>query len=139
MARLRPVADLDYAFVADYVRVEGGKLTAVGASYTHLTVPALPAVHLLGVGGRVRSTEGADPVGLKLTVKPPGREYELAIGAELAPGEQVRPYGDGRIGLLFAFTMMIQLPSEGLYEVLCDLDDQQVRRLAFDVSRAPGK
>jgi hypothetical protein len=129
---------LDYALVADYARVEGGKLTIVGASYTHVRTPTIPGAHLLAVAGRVRSGAQANPVALRITVQSPGNEYTLSMDASLAPDDTTRPY-DGKVGLLFAATITIPLPSEGLYEVFIDLDSQRVRRLAFDVSRFPDR
>lgn len=49
------MADLDYAFLADYAKVERGLLTCVGGSYTHLFVQKLPATHMLYVAGRIRA------------------------------------------------------------------------------------
>lgn len=127
------MADLDYAFLADYAQVIEGKITAVGASYTHVSVDSLPALFSTSVAGRVRTTVGADPIALKIKVIPPNEEYEIEVSGLLTTGEDVRPYGGDKLGVLFAFTTQIPIPAPGLYEVHVIVEDKLARRLAFDV------
>jgi hypothetical protein len=132
------VADLDYAFLADYAKVErSGTLTAVGASFTHLVVPMLPGTHLMSIAGRVRSTIDAGPVSLTATLTPPDTDrFTVAFNMELTAGPEARPYGDGRVGLLFAITTAVPLQSEGLYRVALELEGSIARTLMFDVSKS---
>lgn len=126
--------DLDYAFLADYARVDpSGTLTAVGASYTQLTTDAVPSTHLLSVAGRVRSKAGAPPVGLEIILRAPDAAYTMTLGAELQEGPGTRPYADGRIGLLFAVTAGVPIVAEGLYEVEVRLEGEARRLLVFEV------
>jgi len=127
------MADLDYAFLAEYATVQDGKLTAVGASYTHLIVPQLPISHLLSIAGRVRASVGTDRIPVSIGVVAPDEQYTLQFGTELIPDDTTRPYGD-KIGVLFAATVGITLTTPGLYTVNLSIDGAQARRLAFDVS-----
>lgn len=129
------MAELDYAFIADYAAVIEGKLTAVGASYTHVRALSLPALHSLSVAGRVRSRVGDDPVRLEVKINPPGGD-EFVIAALLDHDGTARPYGDNRIGLLFAANVAIPLLEPGLCVVTIGLDDDPVRRLAFSCELA---
>lgn len=131
------MAELDYAFVADYARVEpGGKLTAVGASWTHVIVPAFPTNHLMAVAGRVRADENDPPCQLAVSLAAPNDSFKLTYNVELHRDLSVRPYA-GRIGHLFAIMTGLPLLSEGLYEILIELDGAHARRLAFEVSLPP--
>lgn len=128
------MAELDYAFLAEYATVQGTKLTAVGASFTHVTVPGFPGVMRLFVAGRFRATvdEADVPISVRLVSPAPGIDIQLE--GTLDPGPNLRPY-NGKLGLLFAVEIPVQLSSEGLYEVYVGTDgtDGNERRLAFAV------
>lgn len=133
-ATLRVMAELDYAFLAEYAAVLDGKLTAVGASYTHLTATSLPIQHVLYVAGRIRLTLGEeDSVALGVKVRAPDDMFTLSLEGELSHDDAARPY-DGKVGMLWAVSVPMPLPKEGLYEVLVEVNGEQARRLAFDVA-----
>jgi hypothetical protein len=46
---VRVMAELDYAFIAEFAKVENEKLTAVGASYLEVRTPAFPVQHSFSV------------------------------------------------------------------------------------------
>jgi len=125
---------LDYAFIADYARVDpSGTLTALGASYTRLETGSIPSSHLLSVAGRVKSKIDAPPVGLEVLVRGPDPMFTITVGAELQRASTSVPYGDGKLGLMFAITTVIPLVTEGLYEIEIRLDGIEARKLAFEV------
>jgi hypothetical protein len=126
------MAELDYAYLADYAQIEGGKISALGASYTHARVESIPLGWMTTVVGRIRALEGEGPVSLTVKIVPPNNEYEINAEGQIEAGPDVRPY-DGKVGLLFALTAQMPLVAEGLYEVLISLNGEQVRRLAFNV------
>lgn len=127
------MAELDYAFLADFAQVEGGRLTAVGASYTHATVPSLNGGWITAVAGRIRTTENAAPAALRIQIGPADGSYLLNFESTLQPDASSRSYKDGRVGLLFAALSTIPLTSEGLYVCTVYLDGELVRELAFEV------
>ncbi|TFC20061.1 hypothetical protein E3O19_01435 [Cryobacterium algoritolerans] len=129
------MAELDYAFLADYAQIEGGKISALGASYTHAIVPSFPTAWITTVAGRIRADESEGPVDLGIKILPPDKSYEIGVSGPIEPGPDVRPY-DGKIGLLFTVTAQVPLTSPGLYEVLIFIGGEQVRRLAFNVELA---
>ena len=128
------MADLDYAFLADYAHIEGGKLSALGASYTHAEIGGLEGQWITSVAGRVRTTVDAPPVELSLRIVAPGSVYEVNYSDVLRVGEAARPYGDGTVGILFAATVILPIVATGLYEVFVSIDGVESRRLAFDMS-----
>lgn len=125
-------AELDYAFLAEYAKVEANKLTAVGASYTYLFADQLPDIHLLTVAGRIRVPEDYGEVPLGIHVTAPDELYTLEVDTEIEQREDFHPY-DGKVGLVFAVTMQIPIPVPGLYEVVLEVEGEQARRLAFEV------
>lgn len=129
------MAELDYAFLADFVQVAGGKMTSVGASFTHVQPVALPALMALGIAARIRAREDEPPVPLGITIEAPDSAYNLHFDASVGRDPSARPY-QGRVGLLVAAMLTIPLPVEGLYTVHLHLQDAVVRRLAFDVEVA---
>ncbi|AXK88622.1 hypothetical protein SAMN05421776_12331 [Nocardia farcinica] len=130
------MAELDYAFVADFATVEGGKLTAVGASYTMVAVSTFPVQHAFAVAGRVRAPEETETIEVSITVKPPREAPEVIMrGTLLSHRNHVTVY-DGKIGIVFAAQNVIQLTGPGLVEVFVDVDGQRERRLAFEVLKS---
>lgn len=129
---------MDYAFLAEYAKVDpGGNLTAVGASYTHLLVPSFPAGHLVSVAGRVRAGMGEAP-SLRVVALTPGESVRIETEMQLAPASQARPYDpdQGTVGLQFALSMILPMPTPGLYTFDLVLEGVQVRRLAFTAEQA---
>lgn len=128
------MANLDYAFLADYARVEtNGTLTSIGASFTHVTAQSLPTSHRIAVAGRVRAPLDERDIQLGIDLVGPNDSWVLRTEAVLNPTEDSRPYGDeGLIGHLFALDVQIPLPEEGLYRVNLVLNGEPVRMLAFD-------
>ncbi|MBL0706625.1 DUF6941 family protein [Sinomonas cellulolyticus] len=125
--------ELDYAMLAEFAKVEADRLTVVGASYTHVFAPEVPTTHLLHVAGRVRAKVDGSEFPLRVRFSDPRSNVEIAIEGVLDPKHAGRPYGD-KVGVMFAAGFTVPISSEGLYEVFIEIDGEQVRRLAFDVS-----
>jgi len=126
------VAELDYAYLAEYVRVDpGGSLTSVGASYTHVGVPMVPTQHLVGVAGRIRTTVDVPSVVLKVTIRDHAERMSLSFQTVLKPAATSRVYAGDKIGILFAMNTLIPIIGYGSYEVVLELDNDEVRRLYF--------
>jgi len=127
--------NLDYAFLADYAKIDAnGTLTSVGASFTIIQTPELPATQLLSVAGRLRMAEDSKSVSLSFVFAGPASP-RIALEIPVAP-ENAVPY-DGKVGVLFVATTLVPLMSEGLHTVTISIADRQVRLLAFEVKRAP--
>lgn len=129
------MAELDYAFIAEFAKVESGKLTAVGASYLQVQPPAFPAQHAFAVAGRIRAPEDTTSIALTIRINAPGN-MNIVINGTLDPGAETIRY-DGKLAVLFAATASIIVAAPGLCEIFIDVDGQQQRRLAFTVV-APG-
>jgi hypothetical protein len=130
------MAELDYAFIAEFAKVESGKLTAVGASYTDVRPPVFPATHYLSVAGRVRAPEDTKAIGLTIRINPPGGLNIVLDGIVDTTGPENIRY-DGKVAVLFAASASIALVAEGLCEIFIDIDKVQQRRLAFLVIAPP--
>lgn len=124
--------ELDYAYLAEFAKVDNNSLTAIGASYTHITTNRLPVRHMLYVAGRVRAAEKAPAFDLAIQFNGPRDTPELRVTLEAHPAMEARPY-DGKVGITFALGMEVPLNYEGLYEVRLFIEEREVRRLAFDV------
>jgi hypothetical protein len=127
------MAELDYAFLADLAQIEGGKLSALGASYTHAQVRGASRMWVTSIAGRVRASIDEGPVQLDIRIVSPSRVFEMRQSDELVAGPEARPY-EGTVGILFASTVGFPIIEAGLYEVFISLEGEQVRRLAFDMS-----
>lgn len=127
------MAELDYAYLADFVSLQDGKLTAVGASFTFAAVPSVPLQMMLGVGGRVRAETVEGPVPIEIKVTPPDDSFEMVFSGDLQAGPNARPYSGGLVGLLFAINMQIPVESPGLYTADIAVQGTHARRLAFEI------
>ena len=131
------MAELDYAFIADFAKVEpNGTLTVNSASWTSLRTPVLPVARRLAIAGRIRAHVDESPVALQIVFSAPDQAFNIGTEALLSPGPDARPYGDGKIGHLFALDWQVLLPSVGLYTINITINGEHARRLAFDVESA---
>jgi Family of unknown function (DUF6941) len=125
------MAELDYAFIAEYAKVEAGKLTAVGASYADIHPPALPAQHILFIAGRLRGPEDTESIALKIRIDPPG-DMNIVLDGTVTVGQELPRY-DGKVGVLFAASAAVPLIRAGLCEIFVGVDGHEERRLAFAI------
>lgn len=125
------MAELDYAFIAEYAKVEAGKLTAVGAGYLDIRPPTLPAQHILFIAGRIRAPEDTESIALTIRINPPGN-VNIVLDGTITVGPE-EPRYDGKVAVMFAASAAIPLPSAGLCEIFVDVDGKQERRLAFAI------
>ncbi|QAV29800.1 DUF6941 family protein [Micrococcus luteus] len=123
---------LDYAFLAEYARVEGNSLTAVGASFTLLEVPSLPLSTTIYVAGRFRAPEHGDPFAVTVTAGKADDEAAISMSATFDPKTAMHPYRD-RVGITFAVGLPVQLATTGLKQISILIDDQPARDLYFEV------
>jgi hypothetical protein len=87
------VAELDYAYLAEYARVDpGGSLTAVGASYTHVSLATLPTQHLIAVAGRIRATTAEPSVLLTMIMRDEAQSLSMSFETTLVPTSGARVY-----------------------------------------------
>lgn len=130
------MAELDYAYLADYVSLQDGKLTTIGASFTFAAVPSVPIQMMVGVAGRVRASITEGPITIEVKATPPDDSFEMVFAGEVGAGPDARPYGDGIVGLLFAINMQLPVTAFGLYSFEIHVQGQLARRLAFEVEQA---
>lgn len=124
------MAELDYAFLADFAAVQDGKLTAVGASYTRVVATDLPMMHNLFVAGRVRVPTGVTSVPMTLQLHGPDDALDVSMAGALTVDPDAFSY-QGRVGVLFAITVSMPLLAPGLHTVDLIIDGVQARHLAF--------
>jgi hypothetical protein len=123
------VAELDYAYLAEYAQVIDGKLTAVNASFIDVKTQ-IPAMFQFAVAGRVRAPADAGVVRLAIKFAAPDETSTITWQMDLQT-EGV-PIYEGKVGILFALRAAVPLSAHGLYKIAIDVDDQEARRLAFE-------
>ena len=130
------MAELDYAFLADYAAVQDGKLTAVGASFTLMRTPVIPGETILSIAGRVRVTTDEKDLEVTIRVRAPENAYVLEFNIRDDDLQTYPRYADKR-GILFAVQVRVPLISVGLYEVEIDLAETASvdRVLKFEVTQ----
>jgi hypothetical protein len=124
------VAELDYAFLAEYAQITDGNLTAVNASFINVKT-SVPSMFSLAVAGRVRAPADADEVGLTITFAAPGGSGPNITWQLNLPTEG-NPVYDNKVGILFTVRAAVPIPTHGLYVFTIELDGQEVRTLAFE-------
>jgi hypothetical protein len=127
------VAELDYAVLADYARVDGdGTLTVVGAHRTVVTVPALPAQQVLAVAGRVWMGRREPSARLTLGALTPHGDVGVVADWPLDPGPE-QAEGSGRSSASFAVAVVAPVAVAGGYALVLSVNGEVVRHLAFSV------
>jgi hypothetical protein len=125
------MAELDYAYLAEYAQVIDGKLTAVNASFIDVKT-TVPAVFQFAVAGRVRAPADAnDVIVVAIKLEPP-RPEDGSIVWTLNLSTKGLPVHDDKAGVLFAVRAAIPISAHGLCVVGIDVDNQEARRLAFE-------
>ena len=126
------MAELDYAFLADYAAIAEGQLTAVGASFTHVFVPQLPVGIDFAVAGRIRVLEDEDPPELELRFSATKSNVRVAVRGVIEKSPSSIPY-NGKIGILFTLKAGVTVAYEELVGVEVYVNGEFVRYLAFEV------
>ena len=122
------MAELDYAYLAEFAQIIDSKLTAVNASFIDVKT-AVPGHFQFAVAGRVRAPADTDLV--RLAVKLVSTDNATFVwNAELTT--EGLPVYDGKVGILFAVRLGIPITKHGLFVVTIDVDDEEARRLAFE-------
>lgn len=122
------MAELDYAYLAEFAQIIDGKLTAVNASFVDVKTP-LPAQLQIAVAGRIRALVDTEQVQLGVKLSSPDG---MTFGWNSALTTEGSTVYDGKIGILFAIRIGIGIAQYGLFEVKIDIDGEEVRRLAFE-------
>lgn len=125
--------ELDYAFLAEYARVEGNSLTAVGASFTSLAVPVVPFSTTIYVAGRFRAPADGGPFAVEVHAGKAHEDPAVIMVTSLDPADAVAPYR-GRAGMTFAVGLPVTFASPGMKQVQVVLEGQVVRDLYFEVA-----
>ena len=124
------VAELDYAYLAEYAQITDGNLTAVNASFIYIKVP-VPTIFTLAVAGRVRAPADAGEIKLDIKFAAPG-ENAPTITWQLTLNTEGNPVYNNKVGILFAVRAGVPIPTHGLYVVTIDIDGKEARALAFE-------
>lgn len=128
--------ELDYAYLAEFVNSERGRLTAVNASFTEVAAQGFPVSMSLGVAGRIRRQEGESDPELEIQIRTPGEGTDLDLSIVLSSEYEAVTY-DRKVANVFAVNGPLVFTEPGLVEVLLSINGTQVRRLAFEVLEQP--
>lgn len=132
------MADLDYAYLADYATVSEGKITAVGASFTHMFTPAVPSQADFSIAGRIRVQEQENPPEISIDVRAEKSQQHMEINGQIPPSPDAIVY-DGKVGILFTLDISLEMKHAELVTVDILLGGIQQRRLAFQLTTHPGE
>lgn len=125
--------ELDYAFLADYAKVEpSGTLTVVGGGFTHMAVDDFPVAARIFVVARIRSALGTPPVQINVTFGPDGREGPTINAAGLLEVlEDAVPYREDRVGHVLAMELVAPMLDAGRFRVSLEIEGEVARELYF--------
>ncbi|TNM69170.1 hypothetical protein FHN55_05165 [Streptomyces sp. NP160] len=127
------MAELDYALLADYARVDAdGTLTAVGAHRTVIAVPQLPAQQVLAAAGRLWMGRREPAAWLELSARTPEGDVGTISAWEVRPGLE-QSEASGRVSACFAVAVVAPLSSAGAHALVLSVNDAVVAELPFGV------
>jgi hypothetical protein len=127
---VRVMAELDYAFLAEFAQITNGNLTAVNASFIDIKTP-VPSVFPLAVAGRVRAPADADEVRVTITFAT-SDENGPNITWQLNLRTEGHPVYDNKVGILFTVRSAVPIPTHGLYLFTIEIDGEVARTLRFE-------
>jgi hypothetical protein len=129
------VPNLDYAFLSDFVRSEGGVAHVIGAGIDTLYASETPTGHNLGFLARVTFTQGecGRPHRFELF-------FRTADGGEVSKLEAVvTPEWDSTlpagwpVAVFLALNFGVPIPAYGLYAFEIMIDDSSAKSIGFRV------
>ncbi len=130
------MATFDYAFLCQFARLEtSGALTAVGAGFARIVVPAVPTQLSVFVVARLEFEEDEQqPVALQVTFRDPGRTADVTVAGDVRPHQ---PYVAiaGKVQVFAVVAANVAVPQYGLHQVDVSLNGQPVRTLLFEVAQ----
>lgn len=131
------MAELDYAYLADYATVAEGKITAVGASFTHMSVEEFPFLAQFAIAGRIRIKEDEEAPELAVSIRAEKNQQNMEVSGQ-APHNLDAIVYDGKIGILFTMDVAMELKAPELVNVDVSVNGEQVRSLAFELTTHTG-
>ncbi|PWJ47847.1 hypothetical protein SAMN06264364_13420 [Quadrisphaera granulorum] len=127
------MAELDYALLADYARVDAdGTLTAVGAHRTVIAVSQLPAQQVLAAAGRLWMGRREPAAHLSLSARTPEGDVGTISAWQVRPGLEQGEV-PGRVSACFAVAVVAPLSSTGPHALVLSVNGEVVAELPFGV------
>lgn len=134
------MAELDYAYLAEYAKTERGTITAIGASFTEAKASRFPSFLDIAVAGRVRRPQDEDSPNIHIRISGPNNQDEPQVDFEFDLKDEADAVKyDGKVASVFVFRGPVYIDSAGLYECSIELNGDLVRRLAFEVISGDGE
>lgn len=129
-------AELDYAFLAEFAKIDNGTLNVVGASFTQVDATSFPGMLELSVAGRVRRLENDEPPLLSIRFFADQEAGELVSMERVLEDEENAVRYAGKIASVFVLRGPLYLAEAGLYKCEISLNGEVVRTLAFEALQA---
>lgn len=127
--------ELDYAFMCDYARAEGGIAHAIAAGIDTIHVPATPIGANFGLLMRVAFTrnECDRPHRVEVIIQGVDGERLAQLSGVLTPTwREGLPVG-WRTGAMMAFNLGVPIPEFGEYSISIMLGDTEAKHIDFRV------
>lgn len=127
--------ELDFALLADYVRVDGGIAHVVGAGIDSVLVPQVPTGHNVGLLFRVEFTrnECGRPHRLEVIFQGEDGRRLAHLTSVVTPDWKTGLPAHWKTGLIGGFNFGVPFPDFGVYAFEIMLNDSHVKTLRLRV------
>jgi hypothetical protein len=117
--------DLDFAFLADHVRVDAEKLYVLGGAIDTVVTDQIPTAHPLGLAVRITATRNECGRAHVVEILVSGEDGEQVAGvrADFTPVWSEGHPAHWPVASTLALNIPIPLPRLGLYQVELLIDD----------------
>lgn len=126
------VAELDYAYLAEYAKTDHGTITAIGASFTQVRVESVPSLLEIAVAGRMRRGIKDPAPQIRIEFIDPHESVLLSVEDTLESAVDSVNYA-GKTAMVFAYRGPLPIDHGGLYRCKIYFDGELKRLLAFSV------
>jgi len=129
------VPQLDYAFVCDFVRVEGGIAHVVGAGIDTLYAAEVPTGHNFGLFARITFTQGecGRPHRIEVFFRDTDGQEIAKVDAVTTPQWESSLPAGWPVGVMLGLNFGLPIPRYGLYAFEIMIDDSSAKSLHFRV------
>jgi hypothetical protein len=127
--------ELDYAFLCDYVRAEGGIAHVVAAGIDTVYVPDVPAGINLGMLMRITFTrnECGRPHRVEVIIRDVDGVHIARVTGTATPEWDPNLPANWRVGTFVPFNVGLPIPHYGEYSIEILLNDSHVKTINFRV------
>ncbi len=126
------MAELDFATLAEFAKVDSGGLTIIGAAAAAVDGTLLPTQTVMFVAGRFWFNPDDHPLQLSVVARDPARSYEVSVDGVIEPNVASTLVA-GRYSVAFVAVLTIPILTLGWHSIDLRGAGDLIKAMGFEV------